>query len=271
MGQILPMRLERIPSRIDPLTLPLEPDTEAGWRAYDQYKGTTDNAAFLSCHVSVLVEGHTPHPPHTHEEEEILLMLAGEADLILPRMRSREGGQGLRLKPGQFVYYPAHFPHTLRGASPEPATYLMFKWAARVRRTNAQLEFGHFDAGESRFRGTSGPAFDYQLLFEGPTGCLEKLHAHVTKLAPGTDNEPHTHRYETAMVVLDGEIETLGRRVRPHGLVYYAGRVPHGIRNPGGEPARYVVFEFHGHPRFWRNVADRSHWARRLRAMWRFR
>ena len=72
-------------------------------------------------------------PPHTHAEEEILLMLAGEADLILPQWRSGKGTQGLRLKPDQFVYYPAHFPHTLCAVGPEPANYVMFKWLARGR------------------------------------------------------------------------------------------------------------------------------------------
>ena len=32
----------------------------------------------------------------------------------------------------------------------------------------------------------------------------------------------------------------------PMDLVYYSGGVPHGIRNPCAEPARYVVIEFHG-------------------------
>jgi mannose-6-phosphate isomerase-like protein (cupin superfamily) len=265
------MRLERIASRIDPLTLPLEPDRQAGWKAYHQYQGSTDNAAFLSCHVSVLVPGHTPHAPHTHAEEEILLMLAGEADLILPQMRSGKGTQGLRLKPDQFVYYPAHFPHTLCAVGPEPANYVMFKWLARGRATDARLQFGHCDAGDACFRGADRPEFDYRLLLEGPTTCLEKLHAHVTKLAPGVENAPHAHEYETAMVVLEGEIETLDRRVRHHGLVYYAGGAPHGIRNPCAEPARYVVIEFHGRRPLWRKVADPHRWGRRLRAMWNLR
>jgi len=31
---------------------------------------------FLFCHVSVLVQGHSPHPPYTYSEEESLLGLA---------------------------------------------------------------------------------------------------------------------------------------------------------------------------------------------------
>jgi len=261
------MNQRRIASRIDPLTLPLQPDEDAGWKAYPQYQGSTDNADFLSCHVSVLVPGQCPHPPHSHAEEEILLMLAGEADLILPQRRSGAGTEGLRLRPGQFVYYPAHFPHTLRAVGPEPANYLMFKWLAHARAIDVQLPFGHFDAGDCGFSGTQRSAFDYRPLLEGPTRWLEKLHAHVTTLAPGAGNEPHAHRYETAVVVLEGEIETLGRRVRPYGLVYYSSGIPHGIHNRGAESSRYLVFEFHGHVPLWRKVTDPERWKHRLRAI----
>ena len=262
------MNRQRIASRIDPLTVPLDPDETAGWKPYYQYQGSTHNADFLSCHASVLIPGHCPHPPHSHPEEEILLMLAGEAELILPSLRSDDGEQQpLRLRPSQFVYYPAHFLHTLRTISTEPANYVMFKWRARARTSEAQLQFGQFDAGASCFPGKSTAAFDYQLLVEGPTTCLERLHSHTSRLAAGAENPPHSHSYETAMVVLEGEIETLGQRVRRHGLVFYAGGTPHGIRNPTSEPARYVVFEFHGRVPFWRKIIDPHWWGHRLRAL----
>jgi quercetin dioxygenase-like cupin family protein len=263
------MSRQRIASRVDLLTVPLDPDETAGWKAYHQYQGSTHNADYLSCHASVLIPGHCPHPPHSHPEEEILLMLQGEAELILPTLRSGEGKQQpLRLKPGQFVYYPAHFHHTLRTVSTEPANYVMFKWRARPRRSGAQLQFGQFDAGDSCFSGRSATAFDYRLLFEGPTSCLELLHSHASRLASGAENAPHSHSYETAMVVLEGEIETLGQRVRRHGLVFYSSGTPHGIRNPTSEPARYLVFEFHGRLPFWRKFIDPHWWGHRLHAVW---
>ena len=225
------MNRQRIASRIDLLTVPLEPDETAGWKPYHQYEGSTHNADFLSCHASVLIPGHCPHPPHSHPEEEILLMLAGEAELILPSLRSDDGmQQPLRLRPGQFVYYPAHFLHTLQTVSTEPANYVMFKWRAHARTPDAQLQFGQFDAGASCFPAKSAAAFDYRLLFDGPTTCLERLHAHASRLAAGAGNPPHSHSYEAAMVVLEGEIETLGQRgttARPRLLLWrHAARYP---------------------------------------------
>ena len=48
-----------------------------------------------------------------------------------------------------------------------------------------------------------------------------------------------------AIVVLEGEVETLGKRVGPHGVIFYAAGEPHGMRNAGNVIARYIVFEFH--------------------------
>ena len=47
-------------------------------------------------------------------------------------------------------------------------------------------------------------------------------------------------------MVLEGEVETLGERVGPHGVIFYPAGEPHGIHNPSESTARYVVFEFHG-------------------------
>jgi hypothetical protein len=51
-----------------------------------------------------------------------------------------------------------------------------------------------------------------------------------------------------AIIVLEGEVESLGKRVRPHSVIFYGAGEPHGMRNPGGSIARYAVFEFHGSP-----------------------
>lgn len=261
-------------SRVDPLTVPLDPDEQAGWKPYYQYRGATKNADRFSCHVSVLVQGHCPHPPHTHPEEEILMMLAGEADLILPQMAPATGLQELRLRPGQFVYYPSHFPHSLRGASAQPANYLMFKWLGASGRRDAQLPFAHFDVRHFYSSGENSPDFCYRKLFDGPTACLARLNAHVTTLAPGAGYEPHVDLYDAAVVVLEGEVEALGRlgrRVQPHGLILFAAGEPHGMRNPGAQHARYVVFEFDSgrEPPLFRRVTDPERWKRKLKAAFR--
>ena len=79
----------------------------------------------------------------------------------------------------------------------------------------------------------------------GPTTFLGKLHAHVTTLQPGAGYEPHVDAYDVAILTLSGTVETLGDRVGPDTVIYYAAGEAHGMRNVGSGVARYLVFEFH--------------------------
>src|SRR5512146_2944238 len=83
-------RSERLRNAIHPVALPLDPDPRTGFKLHHQYRGSTGNVDSFSCHVSTLAQGHCPHPPHTHPEEEILIVLQGEAEVALP---SRRAGQ----------------------------------------------------------------------------------------------------------------------------------------------------------------------------------
>jgi hypothetical protein len=87
--------------------------------------------------------------------------------------------------------------------------------------------------------------FSTRLVFEGPTRYLRKLQCHTTLLGPGAGYEPHSDKHDVCIVVLEEEVETLGQRIAPHGVIFCAAGEPHGMRNPGGATARYIVFEFH--------------------------
>ena len=236
----------KLPSRVYPLRVPLPPAGEKGWKPYPIFSGSTKTLRAISCHASVLNHDQCPHPPHRHDEEELLLVLSGEAEITVPDLdvdRAKDGVR-LRMRPGQFVYYPANFAHTLRTVSEEPANYLMFRWRSGSG-AGPPLAFGRFDAltpvAAAQERG-----FRTQLLFEGPTSSLRKLHCHASTLLPGAGYPSHADAHDVAIVVLEGEIETLRERVGPCGVIFYTAGDSHGMSNPGQSRARYVVFEFHG-------------------------
>jgi len=235
----------QLTSGVYPLRIPLPPVANNGWKPYHVFFGSTEVFHCLSCHVSDLSMDHIPHLPHSHKEEEILLLLAGEVDLIFPDEQAPEGVQRKRLRPGQFVYYPTYFSHTLQTVSEAPANYLMYKWYNEPSHFGSPLAFSRFAAfskEESKVR----DGVNTHLVFEGPTTCLRKLHCHASTLTSGAGYEPHCDPYDVAFVVLEGEIETLGEPVGPHGVIFYRAGEPHGMRNPGETTARYLVFEFHG-------------------------
>src|SRR5690606_27386720 len=123
------------------------------------------------------------HPPHQHREEEILIVLAGEVEVILPEVSHEEAAQRRRLKAGQFVYYPAMFMHTIEGISMSPANYLMIKWYNEGNPSMDQIPYGLYDISDNETEKHS--RIRYRMLFEGSTGCLEKLHCHSTVIPPG--------------------------------------------------------------------------------------
>lgn len=264
----------RLSGAVYPLQVPLPLADGDVWTAHNFFRGSTKNLYDLESHASVLAKGRRPHPPHIHQEEEILMVLGGEVDIIVPEAATgttsgapvaAAGGPvadadgRIHLRSGQFVYYPAGFAHTLETTSEEPATYLMFRWrepkpvsreAAKpgepgaAGRAPALGPLG-FDLFDSARREDGREGFAINRVFEGPTGYLERLHCHLSTLTPGAGYAPHADRYDVAIVVLEGEVETLGARAVPHVVIMYPAGEPHGMYNPGEATAYYVVFEFH--------------------------
>jgi quercetin dioxygenase-like cupin family protein len=238
-------RLEIRSSRIHSLTLPLPLPDGQFWKPYFLLDGRTSVMEHLTCHISSLRKGHQPHPPHAHREEEILIVLEGTVDVLLPEIPARGKIFRQRLRPGDFVYYPAYFPHTIESVSREPANYLMFKWYNQAKAKAGEMAYQFIAAGEDDDR-VSEREIRYGLVFEGTTRCLEKLHCHRTVIQAGASYAAHIDPYDVAIVVLKGEVETLGKRVTQNGVIFYPSGLPHGMANPGQEDAHYLVFEFHG-------------------------
>jgi uncharacterized cupin superfamily protein len=231
-------------SQFRPLKLPLPEDRVRRWRPQHFFAGATPNVSRMSAHVSVLSPGYSPHAPHAHPEEEILIILDGEAELVIARNESGFDARRERLGAGSFVYYPAFQFHTIHNAIATPITYLMFKWTGAPRETEAPLETTLNKTG--RIGRTSNLPFATEVVCEGPTHYLAKLHAHMTELQPGAGYARHEDDHDVAIVVLSGIAETLGHRLEPHSLVYFPAGEMHDMKNPGPGIARYLVFEFHG-------------------------
>jgi mannose-6-phosphate isomerase-like protein (cupin superfamily) len=219
-------------------------ESSDGWIPYHLFQGPTPLLTEMESHVSVLSPGHSPHSPHCHVQEEILIVLSGEAEILIAEGPDPGGARVECLGPGSFVYYPAYQYHTIRNTSEAPVTYLMYKWQAGPAEVNNPMQTKVFDIGGLSPAPLSQP-MSMPVLFEAPTGYLHKLHAHVTDLQIGASYPAHVDEHDVAIVVFTGTVETLGRTVGPGGTIFYAAGEPHGMRNVGKEPARYLVFEFH--------------------------
>ena len=231
---------------VRPLSLPLLAEDASGWKPYSLFKGSTPGMDHFSCHVSALNHGCSPHPPHRHDDEEILILLKGEVDLLLPDLPSANGAQRKRLTAGEFVFYPAQFAHSLETVSPQPANYLMFKWrnSSGHRSRSDALSFGRFKLSDHSNFPAGANGFHCARVLEGTTGWLRTLQGHLSRLAPGAGYDPHSDPYDVAMILLEGELESLGQRLNPHSVIFHPASQPHGLRNPGTDPAVYWSSNF---------------------------
>jgi quercetin dioxygenase-like cupin family protein len=250
-------------SCIHPIPLPLARDPAIGWKPQRLFRGATPNLRGVGAHVSVLEPGCTPHPPHVHAQDELLLVLDGEATLLLG-----EDGRREPLERGAFSYYPAGFAHSIRNDAATPLTYMMWKWRADRGRAAAPLDARRvrFLDSDARLR-RHGDGFETRTVLDGETADLARLHAHVSILRPDAGYAPHADRHDVAMIVLDGAIETGGERLGRNGVAFFAAGEPHGVRNVGSDPAVYLVLELHGRRAERREPTPPKR--SRLRALWR--
>ena len=75
----------------------------------------------LECHITTLNPGATPHEPHKHADEELIIIKEGTVE-------SLNGGVLKRVGPGSIIFQAANQLHSIRNIGSTPATYHVFKW-----------------------------------------------------------------------------------------------------------------------------------------------
>ncbi len=244
--QPLAKPLPALPSLVHQVGLPLADNAGGGWKHYPFFSGSTPVLESMTCHAAVLSPGYWPHPPHAHQEEELLMVLDGEADLLVADKPSHEGARPIRVKAGDFAYYRAFQHHSIRNPSSAPVTYMMFRWHGRTPAVGGErLRSGVFrNPAPAEAKGNQ--PFVVRNLFGAPTRWLGKFHCHTSRLEVGGGYAAHRDDYDVAILIQSGRVRTLGREAGPGSLIYYPKGELHGMRNAGDEPAHYIVFEFHG-------------------------
>ena len=236
-----------LPSSIREFKAPLAEAPRGGWKPYPIFRGSTPALDFMQCHAAVLSPGHSPHPPHAHADEELLIVLDGEADLLVAGRPEYEGAKAVAVKAGDFAYYPPGQHHTIRNLTDAPVTYMMFRWRHRgVASSGERMKARLFRAPPEPE--SNGRGFVTRKVFSSPTRWLRSLNSHMSRVEPGAGYAPHVDPYDVAILVKSGRVRTLGREVGPGTLVWCSAGDMHGMRNVGVEPATYLVFEFHGAP-----------------------
>jgi quercetin dioxygenase-like cupin family protein len=95
-------------------------DTDVG--TYAQItKGPTATLEELEMHVTTLKPGTSSHPPHTHPNEELVIIREGQVETL-------SAGVWKKVGPGGVIFNASDSPHALRNIGTTNAVYHVINW-----------------------------------------------------------------------------------------------------------------------------------------------
>lgn len=95
-------------------------NTGKGYRR-DFFNRATSQLAQFEMHTTALNADSSSHTPHTHVQEEIVLILRGHVTMHI-------GDTFYPASPGDVVFLPSRIPHALMNTGGEQCEYFAFQW-----------------------------------------------------------------------------------------------------------------------------------------------
>ena len=98
------------------------------------FRAPTKTLDELEYHVTTLNPNQSPHAPHTHYNEEVIVVKEGAVEAYV-------NGEWKPASTGTLIFFASNVPHTVRNVGSVPATYHVINWKAQgqaARETAAQ-------------------------------------------------------------------------------------------------------------------------------------
>jgi len=96
-----------------------KPHDRGGVRQLFDRKTITMNR--FDIHITSLNPGLKSHEPHTHKNEEIILMIDGDGEMVL-------GSERQRITTGEAAWVESNIPHNITNVGKRPAVYFAIQW-----------------------------------------------------------------------------------------------------------------------------------------------
>ena len=85
------------------------------------FKDRTATLEQLEVHVTTLNPGKSPHPPHRHPNEEMIIVREGTVEALV-------NGEWKRIGPDPVIFFASNQLHGLRNVGSEQAVYHVINW-----------------------------------------------------------------------------------------------------------------------------------------------
>lgn len=201
----------------------------------------------FECHISTLNPGLASHPPHTHPQEELIILREGELDVHI-------NGTNTRVGPGSLCFFAANEPHAVQNRGSKPATYFVFNFStARTAELRGQAPLpadparrGSAIFAWDRLEAKATKTGERRAVTDLPTATLANFECHVTTLRAGeAPHAPHRHPDEEIVLVHEGQLDVTingaTTRATPGTIIFVSSGDLHGWRNAGDTTATYYV------------------------------
>ena len=87
-------------------------------------EGDTPASAKFATGRFVIDPGKTPHKPHTHAEEEVMIIESGTGEIFCD-------GKTTKVGPGSVMYTAPDAPHGIDNTGDKPLVFYFVKWASK--------------------------------------------------------------------------------------------------------------------------------------------
>lgn len=95
-------------------SIPAKPNSVGSVRSF--FHAPTATLEQLEVHVTTLNPGQSPHPPHRHPNEELIIIQQGTVETL-------SNGEWKRVGPGSVIFNGSNQLHGLKNVGAEPAVY----------------------------------------------------------------------------------------------------------------------------------------------------
>ena len=87
------------------------------------FEGSTEQIRSMTAGSLRLKAGMSPHPPHTHPEEEFMVITEGTGEIFVD-------GKTTKVGPGSMMYCAANKSHSITNTGNTPLLFYFYKWKA---------------------------------------------------------------------------------------------------------------------------------------------
>jgi len=87
------------------------------------FDGPTDQLHSMTAGSLLLKAGMSPHPPHQHPEEEIMVVTEGTGEIVVD-------GKVTKVGPGTMMYCAANKLHGIKNTGSQSLLFYFYKWKA---------------------------------------------------------------------------------------------------------------------------------------------